>query len=194
MNTDPMRRLHDAEIRDDLCDYLETKYGKVRFFDELTMGRSRADIVMVTERGLIGVEIKSDADTYVRLAGQVKDYDRFFDYNYVVAGTSHAHHIREHVPEYWGVITVEEEEKGLDFYLMRAPKENPKARLTNQLSLLWRRELAVLQKENGLYKYPGKSRAYVKGYLLKSVDADRLKAQMIEVLYDRDYSIFEGGL
>ena len=189
-----MRRLHDAEIRDDLCDYLETKYGKVRFFDELTMGRSRADIVMVTERGLIGVEIKSDADTYVRLAGQVKDYDRFFDYNYVVAGTSHAHHIREHVPEYWGVITVEEEEKGLDFYLMRAPKENPKARLTNQLSLLWRRELAVLQKENGLYKYPGKSRAYVKGYLLKSVDADRLKAQMIEVLYDRDYSIFEGGL
>ena len=73
--------LHDADIRDDLCVYLEELHGKVRFFDELTMGKSRADIVMVTEEGLIGVEIKSDADTYDRLARQVKDYDRFFDKN-----------------------------------------------------------------------------------------------------------------
>ena len=70
--------LHDADIRDDLCMYMESRYGKVRFFDELTMGKSRADIVMVTGQGLIGVEIKSDADTYERLSRQVKDYDRFF--------------------------------------------------------------------------------------------------------------------
>ena len=109
--------LHDADIRDDLCVYLEELHGKVRFFDELTMGKSRADIVMVTEEGLIGVEIKSDADTYDRLSRQVKDYDRFFDKNYVAAGTSHAHHIREHVPEHWGIITVERIAGELDFYL-----------------------------------------------------------------------------
>ena len=57
------------------------------------------------------MEIKSDADTYERLPRQVKDYDRFFDYNYVVVGTSHAHHIWEHVPEYWDVITVEPDGK-----------------------------------------------------------------------------------
>ena len=72
-----MNILHDADIRDELCDYLEEKYGKVRFFDELTIGKSRADIVLVTEMGLIGAEIKSDADTYDRLARQIKDYDRF---------------------------------------------------------------------------------------------------------------------
>ena len=60
--------LHDADIRDDLCIYLEEKYGQVRFFDELSMGKSRADIVMVTEEELIGIEIKSDADTYDRLS------------------------------------------------------------------------------------------------------------------------------
>ena len=87
-----MNVLHDAQIRDDLCDYFEQNYEKVRFFDELLMGRSRADIVMVIESGLVGVEIKSDADTYERLSRQVQDYDRFFDYNYAVIGASHAHH------------------------------------------------------------------------------------------------------
>ena len=50
---------------------------------------------MVTEDALFGIEIKSDADTYTRLSRQVKDYNKFFDYNYVVVGTSHAHHIEE---------------------------------------------------------------------------------------------------
>ena len=182
--------LRDADIRDDLCMYLEEKYGKVRFFEELTMGKSRADIVVVTEGGLTGVEIKSDADTYERLARQVKDYDRFFDKNFVVVGTRHAHHIREHVPEYWGVITVEPEGDGLDFYLLREADSSPKVKLANQLSLLWRRELTALQKKNSLYRYPGKSKAYVKKYLLSNVKADVLKQQMIDVMYDRDYSVF----
>lgn len=185
------RVLHDADIRDDLCDYLEVKFEKVRFFEELTMGKSRADIVVVTDQGLIGVEIKSDADTYERLSRQVKDYDRFFDRNYVVVGSSHGHHVREHVPDHWGVITVEEIDGKLDFYLLREAGENKKVKLTNQLSLLWRREYAELQAKNGLYKYPGKSKAYVKKYLLEKVPEEDLRKQMIEVLFDRDYSVFE---
>ena len=42
--------------------------------------------MLVLEEKLIGVEIKSDADTYARLARQVKDYNKFFDYNYVLVG------------------------------------------------------------------------------------------------------------
>ena len=71
------------------------------------MGKSRADIVMVTPEYLYGIEIKSDADTYARLARQVKDYDSYYDYNIVVVGSSHALHIEEHVPDYWGIITIE---------------------------------------------------------------------------------------
>ena len=183
--------LRDADIRDDLCIYLEEKHGRVRFFDELTMGKSRADIVMVTEAELIGVEIKSDADTYDRLARQVRDYDRFFDKNYVVVGSSHAHHIREHVPDHWGVISVESVSGTLDFYPIREAEISPKVRFTNQMSLLWRREMAVLQEENSLYKYPGKSKAFVKKYLMESVQETVLKQQMIKILFERDYSVFE---
>ncbi len=183
--------LHDADIRDGLCDYLEIKYGKIRFFEELTMGRSRADIVMVTDQGLYGIEIKSDADTYERLTRQVRDYDRFFDYNYVVVGSSHAGHIREHVPDHWGIITVEDDGGNLDCYEMRMPKLSPKVKLNNQMGLLWRSELAVLQEKNGLYKYSDKSKMYRKKYLIASVDKELLRKQMLEVLFERDYSIFE---
>ena len=85
-------------------------------------------MVMVTEDALFGIEIKSDADTYTRLSRQVKDYNKFFDYNYVVVGTSHAHHIEEHVPDTWGIITVdrdENDESALDFYILRGRKGTP---------------------------------------------------------------------
>ena len=68
-----------------------------------------------------------------------------------------------------------------------------KVKLTNQMSLLWRREMAKLQKENGLYKYPGKSKMFVKKYLMESLDSGILKAQMLRVLFERDYSIFGEG-
>ena len=108
--------LYDKDIREPLFMYFEEKYGKTRVFEEKRMGNSRADILIITEKDFIGIEIKSDADTYARLSGQVKDYDRYCDYNYVVAGSTHGTHIGEHVPEYWGIITVEETEKGVDFY------------------------------------------------------------------------------
>ena len=75
--------LYDKDIREPLFDYLEERYGKIRIIEEKQMGRSRADAVMVRPFSLSGIEIKSDADTYARLKRQVRDYDRYFDYNYV---------------------------------------------------------------------------------------------------------------
>lgn len=69
--------LKDKDIREPLFDFLEEQYGKTRIIEEKTMGKSRADVVMVLEEELVGIEIKSDADTYARLSRQVKDYDRF---------------------------------------------------------------------------------------------------------------------
>ena len=105
--------LYDKDIREPLFDYFLERYGKVRALEEKIIGKSRADMVFVLPDALCGVEIKSDADSYTRLESQVKDYDRFFDVNYVVVGSSHGMHISEHVPSYWGIITVEETEYAL---------------------------------------------------------------------------------
>lgn len=182
--------LHDSDIRDNLCLYLEEKYGEVRFFEELTMGRSRADIVMVTRDAIYGIEIKSDADTYARLKRQVRDYNKYFDYNLLVVGSTHAIHAMEHVPKHWGIVSVELIKDKMDFYEIRDPQKSPKATLKNQLPLLWRRELAQIQQINKLHKYAGKSKSFIEEYVLSSVPPEVLKRQVIDILFERDYSIF----
>lgn len=184
--------LHDKEIREPLFDFLEERYGKIRILEEKTMGKSRADIVMVTAHDLYGIEIKSDADTYARLAGQVKDYDRYFDYNIAVVGSRHGLHICEHVPDYWGVITAEEEEGALDFYFLRRPQRNPKMKWEKKLSLLWRPELTQLQEWNNMPKYKEKSRSFVCDKIVsripEKISEEKLKQQVSDLLFERDYT------
>ena len=49
----------DKDIREPLFDFLEDTYGKVRILEEKNMGKSRADIVMVTPDLLYGIEKKA---------------------------------------------------------------------------------------------------------------------------------------
>lgn len=183
--------LYDKDIREPLFDFLEETYGKIRIIEEKQMGRSRADVMMVLPTALCGIEIKSDADTYTRLSRQVRDYNQYYDYNYIVAGTRHAVHVAEHVPEWWGIITVELQEDRADFYLLRKPKENPKVNWSRKMSLLWRPELAHIQEVNQLPKYKEKSKAFVIEKILLKVEKEKLKEQISEELFERDYNEIE---
>ena len=180
--------LHDADIREPLFDYLEEKYGKIRILEEKQIGRARADIVMVTERYLYGIEIKSDADTYARLKKQVMYYDQYYDRNIVVVGSTHAMHIREHVPDWWGIISVERIGGKSDFYVIREPQDNPETREEKKIMILWRPELGRLLKKNGLPEYKRKSKAFVQGRLLEKIPGDLLWPQAMEELFERDYN------
>jgi hypothetical protein len=183
--------LYDKDIREPLFDFLEEMYGKVRILEEKQMGKSRADVVMVAVDAVYGIEIKSDADTYARLRRQVKDYDLFYDYNYAVVGTRHAAHIREHVPQWWGIITVEETKQGIDFYVFRKPEKNPERKMEKKLTLLWRPELAHIQKLNGMAKYKEKSKRFVMEKILEKVPEEVLQLQISEELFQRDYTEIE---
>ena len=55
--------LKDKDIREPLFDFLEDRHSKIRIIEEKTMGKSRADVIMVLENEVVGIEIKSDADT-----------------------------------------------------------------------------------------------------------------------------------
>lgn len=182
------RVLYDRDIREPLFDFLEDRYGKVRIIEEKQMGRSRADIVMVLPEAVAGIEIKSDADTYARLKRQVKDYNRFFDYNYVVAGSRHGMHIEEHVPDWWGIITVEDAGDGPDFYVLREAGKNPAVDGKKKLGLLWRPELVRIQDQNQLPRYREKSKEFVIDKLLQKVPPEILWKQVSEELFERDYT------
>lgn len=184
--------LKDKDIREPLFEYLDEQYGKNRIIEEKQIGKSRADVMMVTEEALWGIEIKSDADTFVRLERQVKDYNRFFDYNMVVVGSTHAMHVAEHLPEYWGILSVEKIGELFDFYVVREPVRNPKREkavlFRNQVSFLWRPELAHIQEINELpkYNYLGKDKLIRK--MIEKLPQERLKKQVCEELMERDYN------
>lgn len=184
-------KLYDKDIREPLFDYLEEKYGKVRIIEEKQIGKHRTDVLVVTETFLMGIEIKSDADTYTRLEGQVKEYNKYFDYNWVVVGTKHAHHIEEHVPPFWGIITVERNGDEVDFYELRKALINPKCKLKNKLSILWRRELVNIQEKYHLPSYKQKSKKFVQEKILEKIDHDELNLEISRELFDRDYTTIE---
>ena len=185
--------IYDKDIREPLFDFLDERFGKNRILEEKIIGSSRADVVMVTPEAIYGIEIKSDADTYARLKSQVKDYDKYYDLNFVVVGTSHAAHIEEHVPAYWGIITVEEVDNNLDFYILRHPEPNPKVTWKRKLEMLWRPEIAVLQDEFKMPKYREKSKKFVLTKVLErlengKIDPKEFTLKMNELLIQRDYN------
>lgn len=183
--------LYDKDIRDPLFDFLEERYGKIRIIEEKTMGRSRADAVMVTPELIVGIEIKSDADTYARLSRQVKDYDLYFDCNYVVTGSTHAAHVHEHVPQWWGIISVELWTDKVDFYVVREAERNPKVIPERKISILWRPELSHIQEMNGMAKYRDKSKKFVQNKILEKVPEEILQRQICQELFERDYTLIE---
>ena len=184
--------LIDQDIREPLFDFFDEKFGKVRIIEEKQIAKSRADVMLVLEEKLIGVEIKSDADTYARLARQVKDYNKFFDYNYVVVGSSHSKHIEEHVPEYWGIIEAISKEESVEFNVLREPEINKRAQRTykmkRKLSILWRPELSHIQEINGMPKYKQRSKDFVITKIMEKVPWDLLHRQISEELFQRDYN------
>ena len=185
--------IYDKDIREPLFDFLDETFGKNRILEEKIIGNSRADVVMVTPEALFGIEIKSDADTYARLKSKVKDYDKYYDLNVVVVGTYHVAHLEEHVPDYWGIITVEEVDNNLDFYILRRPEPNPKVTWKRKLEMLWRPEIAVLQDEFKMPKYREKSKKFVLTKVLErlengKIDPKEFTLKMNELLIQRDYN------
>ena len=165
--------LHDKDIRDPLFDYLEETHGKIRIIEEKNMGESRADVVMICPESITGIEIKSDADTYTRLEGQIKDYDKFFDYNILVVGSTHAASAAEHIPEYWGLISVEIIDEKIDIYKIR---------------LLWRPELAHIQEICKLPVYKAKSKDFVREAIVQKIPRPLLDTLISDELFERDYN------
>lgn len=179
--------MYDSDIREPLFDYLDEVFVKNRIFEEKIMGKSRADLVMVVEKGLVGLEIKSDADTYDRLKSQTRDYDKFCDYNYIVAGKSHEKHVAEHVPEWWGIIIATEEQGEILITLKREARINPKCKREQQIKWLWRTELNHILEKNKLPAYKQKSKKFVQDKILEKIEPDTLREYLVEELFERDY-------
>ena len=176
----------DKDIREKLYDYLDERYGKVRTIEEKVILKSRADMLAIIDGEIIGIEIKSDSDTYTRLKTQIKDYERFCDKCYVAVGESHIH-VSEHVPDHWGIIVVSSDNVIVD----RDAAVSPKVKINNQLDILWRAELYAVQMKEGLPKLSNWKRRDIYKRLIDTCGEEQVKLDLTEQLFERDYTIFD---
>lgn len=183
--------LLDKDMRTILFDYYELQGKRLRIFEEFNIGLSRADAFMVSEE-LTGFEIKSDRDSLERLSRQVKYYNLYCDIVYLAAGVRYADRAQEFLPDFWGIYCIKQyKDKHTELVLLRDAKPNPKAKLKNQLRLLWRNELTAIIKRNGLGRVSGLNKRKLAEKLLEHLPAELLHREICEELLERDYSLYD---
>ncbi len=103
-------------------------------------GRARVDLSLING-ALHGFEIKSEADSLKRLKTQSVHYSAVLDYVSLVAAPKHIESAAEIVPDWWGIIEVEDASSGVQFRVVRDGEINPDPHLPSIVQLLWRSEM-----------------------------------------------------
>lgn len=127
----------DKDIRVLLLPELELHFNKViqekQIYDH---GTVVADVVGIHSDYMVGFEIKSDHDTFVRLENQIKSYSNAFDYNYLVTTDKYMNDGLEFIPKEWGLIWVHD---GKLIEYRKAVKTNNRYKVI--FNMFWREEL-----------------------------------------------------
>ncbi len=139
----PVAVLH-AQIREAVRDHLTDLHGSVphtRLKNEmaLCLGATRVDVAAVNGQ-LTGCEIKGARDSLARLPHQVGLYGEVLDVAVFVAEPRFAAKASDHVPDWWGVWEVNEQNERAVVTELRPAGENPSVNPLAVAQLLWRDE------------------------------------------------------
>ena len=189
-------KLRDPDMREILFETYENTGERLRIFEELVIGKSRADAILVKEDEILGFEIKSDKDSLVRLTTQVKNYERFCDKCYIVTGVHYIDRIEEAVPEHWGIYDIAKDENGnLHIEMFREaeknPKERPTTKLKNQMNLLWRSELIQIVRAYKMGGVTKRNKRQLRDLIIEKMGKEEAKRLACDALIERDYSIYQ---
>lgn len=181
-------RLNDKDIRKVIYRSFSGSREETRLLEEFPMGDSRADMLLVTRTRLTGLEIKSDRDTFERLARQIRDYEKFFDANYLVTGTYHVEEALRTVPEHWGIYEVYESQEGV--YVMECVRGAGVALKDNteeKLCLLWRNELMRMIREYRLAKGNLQRKEKMISKIMGGLSQPVIQSEICAALLAREY-------
>ena len=184
-----MKELYDKDMREALFSFFEDSCRKIRFLEEFTMGKSRADAIMICEKEIIGFELKSDKDSLVRLKRQILDYDKYYDRNYLVIGEHFAKKAEEVLPDYWGIIKITENNGEIVTEVLRESGVVPKNPLKRQMEFLWRDELVKIIRDNKLGGVSGKNKQKLCKMIDEGIPGDEIKGLLCDAMLEREYPV-----
>ena len=152
----------------------------------LRHGFCRVDLAVVNG-SLHGFEIKSDRDTFRRLARQAETYNRVFDLITIVVGERHADEALRVSPHWWGIQFARcDWLDGVNFTQVRDPSENPAPDKLAIAKLLWREEAVTLLEKFGAADGLGsKPRRFIYSRLAEVVGLDALRSYVRDRLRSR---------
>lgn len=144
----------DADIRGPLISWLALKHpydGSTGIVEELEIPRPSARIdVAVVNGEIAGFEIKSDADTLIRLKTQIPAFSLYFDKVSLVTTKKHLRDAQRTIPKWWGIIIFK---KDNSFEIFRQSKKNKNKNLSANLHSLSKTEIMwLLSLSNKHYK------------------------------------------
>lgn len=170
--------MYDVEIRE----FLKKEFTACLFVDEVVVGKARVDLLDISEE-LHGYEIKSDHDSYERLANQRKQYNRYLSRITAVVGYSKIHEIKLHVPDFWGIITVYKSPTGKPVYeVIRESYPNPYFDKLYATSVLWRRELLDILCSRHKVSKAGRYSKYRRWKLADTLQKELSPKEAVEVI------------
>lgn len=181
-------KLNDKDIRKIIYDSFSRSKDENRILEEFPMGDSRADMLLVTKTKLIGLEIKSDRDSFVRLERQIRDYEKFFDINYLVVGTYHVEEALCTVPAHWGIYEVyEAENNSYVMELVRGASMALKDNTEEKLYLLWRNELMKIVRDYRLAKGNLQRKDKMISRIKRGLTVPVIQSEVCSALIQREY-------
>lgn len=184
------RRMHDLDIRLELDRELRDRFADdddvvIRHELGLEEGRRRIDLAVLNGH-LSGWEIKSDADTLSRLAGQADAYGRVFDFVTIVTTDRYIAKATAKLPAWWGLTVASATESGAVLSEVRAATANEDVNALSLVQLLWREEAMDILREYELARgLSGKARWYVWNRLADAFPLSELKTLVREQLKGR---------
>ncbi len=104
---------------------------------EMSVNNSRVDFLTVNG-DTRSYEIKSSLDNLTKLSKQVSDYEKVFDYNYVVINEKHLAGVEKLIPKHYGILINQEG----NLFEYKSSKLNNNLDSFVQLSLLTKKELS----------------------------------------------------
>jgi hypothetical protein len=183
--------MNDRELRGAVKRRLRSRYADkpdILVFEELGLrhGSGRIDLVVVN--GTIhGFELKSDADSLVRLPRQIKIYNSVLDKVTLIVGRRHVDEACKLIPACWGVtVATVGERGGISFSELRQARMNPLVESLAVAKLLWRDEalslLVELGKEAGVRSKP---RAFVYERLTQVLELEEIRKRICRQMKSR---------
>jgi hypothetical protein len=190
-HVDTLPQSSDKQIRAQLRRFLSRKYAndpETTIVEELGLyhGYCRVDLAVING-SLHGFEIKSDRDTFRRLARQAETYNKIFDFVTLVVGERHAQEAVCISPQWWGIQFAEQHWRdGVGLMQVREPVENPSPDNLAIAKLLWREEALTLLEQlgaaDGLRSRP---RKFVYSRLAEVAAIDKVRSYVRDRLRSR---------